>query len=64
MHGVAEAVAQLRGEATEGGRQVGGVRRALCYGNGGILSASAVAILGRCDGGSGGAGGGGGRSKL
>jgi acetyl-CoA acetyltransferase len=68
MHGVAEAVAQLRGEA--GGRQVPGAARALVYGNGGVLSASAVAILGRCDGGGGGGGGGGGpeggrsRSRL
>jgi hypothetical protein len=49
MHGIAEAVAQLRGEAR--GRQVPGARRALVYGNGGVLSAAAVAILERCDGG-------------
>ncbi|KAI8474563.1 MAG: hypothetical protein J3K34DRAFT_465607 [Monoraphidium minutum] len=52
MHGVAEAAAQLRGEAA--GRQVAGAARALVYGNGGVLSASAVAILGRCGGGGGG----------
>jgi acetyl-CoA acetyltransferase len=46
MHGLAEAVTQLRGEG--GARQVPGAGRALVYGNGGVLSASAVAILGRC----------------
>lgn len=43
MIGLVEAVAQLRGEAE--GRQVQQARRALVYGNGGIFSASAVAIL-------------------
>jgi hypothetical protein len=43
MISLVEAVAQLRGEAA--GRQVEGARRALVYGNGGIFSASAVAIL-------------------
>lgn len=43
MISLVEAVTQLRGEAT--GRQVEGARRALVYGNGGIFSASAVALL-------------------
>lgn len=43
MISLVEAVAQLRGEAA--GRQVEGAVRALVYGNGGIFSASAVAIL-------------------
>jgi acetyl-CoA acetyltransferase len=43
MISLVEAVTQLRGEAA--GRQVQGARRALVYGNGGIFSASAVAIL-------------------
>jgi acetyl-CoA acetyltransferase len=43
MHSLIEAVAQLRGEAV--GRQVPGAKRALVYGNGGIFSASAVAML-------------------
>lgn len=46
MHGLIEAVAQLRGEAA--GRQVAGATAALVYGNGGIFSASAVAILESC----------------
>jgi hypothetical protein len=46
MHSLIEAVAQLRGEAA--GRQVAGARRALVYGNGGVFSASAVAILESC----------------
>lgn len=49
MISLVEAVTQLRGEAA--GRQVEGARRALVYGNGGIFSASAVAILERCGGG-------------
>ncbi|KAG5509207.1 hypothetical protein GH5_06287 [Leishmania sp. Ghana 2012 LV757] len=45
MYNVAEAVAQLGGQA--GPRQVHPTpRRALVYGNGGVFSASAVAILG------------------
>jgi acetyl-CoA acetyltransferase len=44
LHALIEAVTQLRGEAS--GRQVPGAARALVYGNGGIFSASAVAILG------------------
>eukprot|EP01027_Heterolobosea_sp_BB2_P020672 GEZU01029524.1.p1 GENE.GEZU01029524.1~~GEZU01029524.1.p1 ORF type:complete len:457 (+),score=119.88 GEZU01029524.1:38-1372(+) len=52
MYNIIEAVAQLRGEvATRPGadpnQQVPNARRALVYGNGGIFSASAVAILGR-----------------
>lgn len=38
-----EAVHQLRGEC--GGRQVEGAKTALCHGTGGILSASATAVL-------------------
>ena len=45
MFNVIEAVRQLRRTAED--RQVNGARRALVYGNGGIFSASAVAILGR-----------------
>ena len=43
MYNIIEAVYQLRGQAK--GRQIQDCRRALVYGNGGILSASAVAIL-------------------
>ncbi|CAK9043159.1 Uncharacterized protein MTH_793 [Durusdinium trenchii] len=43
MYNIIEACEQLRGTAT--GRQVPSVRRALVYGNGGIFSHSAVAIL-------------------
>ena len=43
MYNIVEAVQQLRGIAS--GRQIQSCRRALVYGNGGILSASAVAIL-------------------
>lgn len=43
MYNVIEAFEQLTGEA--GARQVPGAKRALVYGNGGIFSASAVAIL-------------------
>lgn len=43
MFNVIEAVHQLKGTAK--GRQLQDCRRALVYGNGGILSASAVAIL-------------------
>lgn len=43
MISLVEAVTQLRGEAA--GRQVEGAARALVYGNGGIFSSSAVAIL-------------------
>lgn len=46
MFNVIEAVRQLRGMAGPL-RQVDGVRRALVYGNGGIFSASAVALLAR-----------------
>ncbi|KAF6264331.1 putative nonspecific lipid-transfer protein [Scenedesmus sp. NREL 46B-D3] len=46
MHSLIEAVAQLRGDAA--GRQVPGAKRALVYGNGGVFSASAVAILESC----------------
>lgn len=45
LYSIIEAVAQLKGTAAS--RQVGDVRRALVYGNGGIFSASAVVILGR-----------------
>lgn len=44
MYNVIEAVRQLRHEA--GYRQVDHAKRALVYGNGGIFSASSVAILG------------------
>jgi hypothetical protein len=43
MFGVVEAVDQITGRSS--GRPIGDCRRALVYGNGGILSASAVAIL-------------------
>jgi acetyl-CoA acetyltransferase len=43
MYNIIEAVQQLQGKAK--GRQLRNVRRALVYGNGGVLSASAVAIL-------------------
>ncbi|KAL1522495.1 hypothetical protein AB1Y20_017483 [Prymnesium parvum] len=43
MYNIIEACAQLNGMA--GARQVPGARRALVYGNGGIFSHSAVAIL-------------------
>ena len=45
MYHVIEAVRQLRGEPK--GRRIDGARRALVYANGGIFSASAVAILAR-----------------
>jgi len=44
MYNIIEAIQQLRGKA--GNRQISSARRALVYGNGGIFSASAVAILG------------------
>lgn len=43
MFNIIEAVDQLRGQAQ--GRQIQDCRRALVFGNGGVLSASAVAIL-------------------
>jgi acetyl-CoA acetyltransferase len=43
MYNVIEMVTQLRGRA--GQRQVPAARRALVYGNGGVFSASAIAIL-------------------
>jgi acetyl-CoA acetyltransferase len=45
MYNIIEACLQLRGQA--GHRQISNVKRALVYGNGGIFSASAVAVLGR-----------------
>jgi acetyl-CoA acetyltransferase len=45
LYSVIEAYAQLTGRA--GNRQIEDCKRALVYGNGGIFSASAVAILGR-----------------
>ena len=45
LYNVVEAYEQLTGAA--GARQIPGARRALVYGNGGIFSASAVAILER-----------------
>lgn len=48
MYNVTEAFAQLTGQAT--GRQLPEARRALVYGNGGVFSASAVAILEAIDG--------------
>jgi acetyl-CoA acetyltransferase len=44
MYNIIEAFAQLQGKA--GTRQVRDASRALVYGNGGIFSHSAVAILG------------------
>lgn len=46
MYNVIEAVCQLRQNANMKDRQVPNCRRALVYGNGGIFSASAVAVLG------------------
>ena len=43
MYAVAEAVEQLRREAA--GRQLSRARGALVYGNGGVFSAAAVAVL-------------------
>mmetsp|Transcript_14933 Transcript_14933/g.43500 ORF Transcript_14933/g.43500 Transcript_14933/m.43500 type:complete len:437 (-) Transcript_14933:190-1500(-) len=43
MYNIYEAVHQLRGNAQ--GRQIDNCRRALVYGNGGVFSASAVAIM-------------------
>ena len=43
MYNIIEACEQLTGRAKQ--RQVEGARRALVYGNGGIFSHSAVAIL-------------------
>lgn len=45
MYNIVEAAQQLQGKAF--GRQIPDCRRALVYGNGGIMSASAVAILSR-----------------
>jgi acetyl-CoA acetyltransferase len=45
LYGVGEAVLQLTGRA--GDRQVQGARSALVYGNGGVFSSSAVAVLRR-----------------
>lgn len=44
MYNIIEAFHQLSN--TAGNRQIARARRALCYGNGGIFSHSAVAILG------------------
>jgi acetyl-CoA acetyltransferase len=52
MHGIVEAVAQLRGGC--GARQVAGAKRAVCYGNGGVFSAAAVAVIEVVDGDGGG----------
>ncbi|KAK1864398.1 hypothetical protein I4F81_006946 [Pyropia yezoensis] len=49
LFGLVEAVAQLRGTARWPVR--GGARTALCYGNGGVFSHAAVALLGRGTGG-------------
>lgn len=43
MYNIVEAVQQLQGQGA--GRQIPDCRRAVVYGNGGILSASAVAVL-------------------
>lgn len=43
MYNIVEATQQLQGQAK--GRQIPDCRKALVYGNGGILSASAVAVL-------------------
>jgi hypothetical protein len=45
MYNIIEACEQLTGQASH--RQVPMARRALVYGNGGIFSASSVAILGK-----------------
>jgi hypothetical protein len=49
MYNVIEAVHQLNGVVSNPERQVPNCKRALVYGNGGIFSASAVAILGSGD---------------
>ena len=46
MYNVIEAVNQLNNSVDNENRQIPNCRRALVYGNGGIFSASAVAILG------------------
>ena len=43
MFNIVEAVDQLQGQSQ--GRAIDNCQRALVYGNGGVLSASAVAIL-------------------
>jgi acetyl-CoA acetyltransferase len=43
MYNIVEATQQLQGQAM--GRQIPDCRKALVYGNGGVLSASAVAVL-------------------
>eukprot|EP00474_Spongospora_subterranea_P002799 CRZ03257.1 hypothetical protein [Spongospora subterranea] len=45
LYSVIEAITQLTGQAAN--RQIRNAKRALVYGNGGIFSSSAVAILGR-----------------
>ncbi len=46
MYNIIEVCNQLTSQAHEGGRQIQGARRGLVYGNGGIFSASSVALLG------------------
>jgi hypothetical protein len=43
IYNIIEAIRQLNGNAV--GRQIDDCKRALVYGNGGIFSSSAVAIL-------------------
>lgn len=45
MYNIIETVRQLNGTAV--GRQIGSCKLAMVYGNGGIFSSSAVAILGK-----------------
>jgi len=47
IYNLIEAVDQLNGKAK--GRQINNCQKALCYGNGGVLSSSAVAILSKSD---------------
>lgn len=48
MYNIIESVRQLTGRAAAAGSTSHTVKNALVYGNGGVLSASAVAILSNC----------------